>query len=173
MPDGNLIIKPPPVRVAAMPHPFRLDTVNAELPEGLTLAEILESVQPDEVLRRKACIFIDDWMVPRGHWHVTRPNAGRLVTIRAVPEGGGVSPLRIVAAIAIIAAAAAFGPALGTALVGAEGLTIAGATVSATAIGQAVIATAGGLLLTLIAPVKPPKAIQNEADSPSYFSDAT
>lgn len=173
--NGSLILAPPPdrglVRVSAAPHPFKAATVDRTIREGQTVAEMLVEVQADPILRRHAVIFVDDWQVPREFWHQVRPKAGRLVTVRVVPEGGGRGgkPIfRVLLSIAVIGAALFLGPTLGAAL--APGLS----TGIQTAIGTAAISVAGNLLVNAIAPIRPPSfgnSAQNEAESPSYFLD--
>ncbi len=168
------------VHVAAIPHPFLAATADMDVPEGRTVAEIIELLQPDPILRRHAYVFVDDWMVPRERWDRVRPRAGHIVTVRMVPTGGdddGKSPLRIVLTIAVIAATIAFSAGLGTAIVGAEAFTIFGLEVASSAIGAAIISTAGGLLVNAIAPIRPPSLDSarggpgNPVESPSYFID--
>jgi hypothetical protein len=106
------------VRVAAAPHPFRVERQVLGLPAGLTLAEMLEAVQVDPLLRR--------------HAHIS-------VTIRVVPQGGGQggkSTLAIVLSIAVLAASVALGSAgglLGTPIPGI-GLTVGQAAGIATGV---------------------------------------
>ena len=176
--DRCLIPEPaPPVRVASSPHPFKAAVHDLHIAEGRTLAEILEIIQPDEILRRHAVICIDDWPVPRPYWSSVRPKAGRLVSIKVVPEGGGggKSPLRTILTLGVIAASFAFAGPLGTALVGAEGLALgAGITISASSVGSAVILGVGSILVNAIAPVRPPSigsGPNNPAESPSFFID--
>ena len=172
----NQVIIPPDggaVKVRGAPHPFRVATSDVELQEGHSISEMLEIVQPDEVLRRHAHVYVDDWLIPRDRWHAVRPRAGRTVTIRVVPEGGGgggKSTFRILLTIAVIAAAAYFGPALGAALL--PGLSVG----IQTSIGTALIGFGGNLLLNMIAPIRPPSlnapgVARNDAESPSFFLD--
>ena len=167
------------VHVAAANHPLRAAVADYHVEAGSTVAELLEVVQPDPILRRHAHIFVDDWLIPRDRWHLVRPRAGRLVSIRVLPTGGGggeKNPLRTLLTIAVLGASLAFGPALGAALVGPSGLTIGGLTLSASQVGSALILGAGRLLTNLIAPVRPPsvnsqRTAGNQAESPSYFLD--
>ena len=165
------------VRVASRPHPFRMAETDFNLPEGNTLLEILEIVQPDELLRRHAHIFIGDRLVSRSDWQSARPAAGELVSIRILPQGGdGKSPLRTLLTIGILAASFAFAGPLGTSIVGAESFSLFGLSVSSSVFGGAIISLGGTLLLNAIAPIRPPSINdpgvgRNDAESPSYFLD--
>jgi sulfur carrier protein ThiS len=104
------------VRVAAAPHPFRVERQVLGLPAGLTLAEMLEAVQVDPLLRRHAHISVNGYPIPRENWGRVRPKPGAEVTIRVVPQGGGQggkSTLAIVLSIAVLAASVALGSAGG------------------------------------------------------------
>ena len=171
-----LVPDPNRVRISAAPHPLRSATVDREVPEGLTIADMLAEVQADPILRRHAHIFIDDWYVSRETWHLVRPKAGHLVTVRIVPQGGGGGGggkdiFRVILSIGVIAASIFAGPLLGAAI--APGLTAG----TQAALGTAIIGIGGSLLVNVIAPVRPPSLggvgsrNQNEAESPSYFLD--
>ena len=96
------------VAVSACPHPFQAARVDLELPAGLTVAEMIEEVQSDPVLRMHAHVYIGGDYVPRELWHRVRPKPGARLAIRIVPHDGGgeggKDPLRIVLTIAVIAA---------------------------------------------------------------------
>lgn len=178
-------------RLIAAPHPFKVASVDLAVPEGLTVAEIVDVAQPDPILLQHAHVWVGDQYVPRDRWRYVRPKPGVTVTVRVVPMGGGgggggKSPTRTILMIAVIAAAAYFGPALGTALVnGVTGSTLAGGTVaiggvgvSVGAIGSGVITIAGTLLVNAIAPIRPPSlgalsgagiGSGSQRDSPTLF----
>jgi len=46
--------------VSACPHPFDGRRVDYAVPEGLTIGEIVELIQPDPLLRRYGVAFIGD-----------------------------------------------------------------------------------------------------------------
>lgn len=150
--DGEVL---PPgeggVIVAAAPHPFLSERTVATVPAGLTIAEMLDRVQPDRSLHRYAHVAIGDWPVPAEHWHRVRPKPGTHVTINAiVPRGGGEggkNPLRILLTIAVSVAAFALGPELGL-LIGPS-LGLGGAT--AVALGQAIVGIGGPLYMRPLA----------------------
>ena len=102
------------VTLTAAPHPFKVASDLRYVPEGLTLTEMLELVQPDPILARHAVAFIAGHIIPRENWARVRPKAGTHVEIRVLPSGGGggKNVLRIVLTIAVRAAASAFPPLL-------------------------------------------------------------
>ena len=161
------------VTVNAATHPLLSHHDEYAVPVGFTLQQILESVQPDPVLRRHANIFVGHQLVKREFWDRVRPKPGAMVTIKIVPMGGGKNPLNIILSIAVIGLAFYFAPAVGGALVGSSGLTIGATTITAAQIGGAVILAGGMMLVNAIAPIKPPSlSSQGERESPSYFIEA-
>lgn len=112
---ANEIIKSESLRVVAVPHPFKTTSIDISIPAGMSLSGILESVQPDIILRRYAHIFVNDGLVCKEHWGFVCPNKGDIVTIRVIPMdgGGGKNPLRTLMTIAVIAASFAFPALLG------------------------------------------------------------
>ena len=157
------------VTVTASPHPFRAATVDLEIEEGFTVLELLQMAQPREVFQNHAYIEIDGYTIPRNYWHVVKPKAGHIVAINIIPRGGeGKDPLRTLLVIGIVVATFAFAAPLGAAIVGSTTLTVGSFTIASSAIGAAVIQLAGGLLINMIAPIRP-ASLQTE--SPSYFID--
>jgi hypothetical protein len=55
------------------------------MPEGATLAEMIEAAQLDPILHRYCHVEIDGVPVDPTKLHLIRPKAGHLVTVRAVP----------------------------------------------------------------------------------------
>lgn len=105
MTEPSMIPEPrPELRVVACPRPFSVARTELTLAEGPTVAELLERVGIDP-LRAAARVFIDDTFVPKRWWARVHPKAGRTVTVRVIPTGGGGSKdvLRVVALIAIVA----------------------------------------------------------------------
>ena len=154
------------ILTTAAAHPFRIEHRDLELPLGMTLAEILEAVQPDPMLRAHAHIFLDDELIARDRWH-TSPQKGQRVLINVVPmgggEGGGKNPLRFILSIAIVVVGTVFGGPLGVAL-GLSGK-------AATAVGTALISIGGTLLTNAIAPIRPTSINEQTRDSPNFFID--
>lgn len=141
-------LPPDLLRVSACSHPFKSARTDYTLPVGLTVSQIIESVQVDPILRQHGIVFIGDELVPRDFWHLVKPKHNSIISIKLLPTGGGA--LRLVATIAIaaiaIAATVALGPA-GFAIMGAGGAALVGAGIT---IG-------GGLLLNLLLPPPVPK----------------
>jgi hypothetical protein len=107
--DGEIIGPGDDLRIVACPEPFNTRRIDRHTPAGVSLAELLEEIQPNPVLRRHAHISIGDHLVPPENWHRVRPKAGTTVYIRVVPSGGGGSSkiLRILLTFAVLAAAIA------------------------------------------------------------------
>lgn len=107
-PAGVHVPAPDAIAVAARPHPLKSASEVRDVPAGLSLAEILDIVQPDPVLAAHAHIEVRGHYVPREHWHRVWPKPGTHVAIRVVPAGGGgggkKNPLRTILTIAVIAA---------------------------------------------------------------------
>jgi hypothetical protein len=85
---STLVWTPPDnVTVVAATHAFRTETLRLEIPEGATLADLLQLAGVPEWAPVR--VWIDDWEIARASWPHVRPKAGRRVTIRVVPSGGG------------------------------------------------------------------------------------
>lgn len=130
-----------------------------ELPEGLTIAEIVRAALPganDADLDRARVALVTprgSMIIERSRWHAVRPKPGVHVVIRIIPGKGALrAVLSIVIAIAAVALAQIWGPALGASLFGSA--------TYATAVGSALVGIGvtvlGQLLINaLIPPVKP------------------
>lgn len=149
----------PLVRVSAIPRPFSAEPVRVELPEGGSLADILEVVQPDPVLRRFAHVYVgDEYVCPTWYARV-RPKAGADVTIRIVPTGssggGQKNALSIVLRIAVVIIAAVatwyLGGSGGYLAAGGLGWSAGAASAGAAVVGAA-IPLAGPLLVNAASP---------------------
>lgn len=157
------------VRVVCRPHPFAEERIDALVPEGLTLAQIVAALIEDPALRAHARVWLADrtltsepHAMPASHWHRVRPRAGAAVLIRVVPMGGGgggKNPLRVVLSIAVIAASFFLGPQLGVALGLPTASTLGGLLAApinlAAAVGGFIITTVGTLLINALVP--PPR----------------
>ena len=111
--------------VSACPHPFDGRRIDYVVPAGLTIAEIVELIQPDPLLRAHGVAFIGEHAVPRDRWHRVRPKPGALLSIRLLPSGGGGLRigLMIVVAVAAIALTIATPAATSPLLFGLSGAT--------------------------------------------------
>ncbi len=150
------------VKVIAAPHPFKVERLDTFIPQGISLSEILEIIQPDSVLRTYAHIFINDILIPKSEWENRCPNEGDVVTIRVVPMGGGgggggKNPLKTILTIGIIAASLAFAGPVGGFLLGP---TLAGTAIGATTlgaiVGSVVIGGVGMLISNALIPPRTP-----------------
>jgi hypothetical protein len=83
MTDADLI------RVSARPDPFTDANTKVEIPEGATVSEILETIQPDPAYRAYGHVWIGDQKIDRKYWGAVRPKAGTAVTVRLALGGGG------------------------------------------------------------------------------------
>jgi hypothetical protein len=147
-----------PVHLVGRLRPFGDRRIDAHLPAGLSVAEILEAQQitATPMLR----VFVGDREVPPERWAHVRPRPGRMVTVAATPLGGGngKTALRIVATIALIAVSAGAGSAL----------LEAGYTATQAAVAGGLITLAGGLLISaLIPPPKPRLSGEEDRSSPT------
>lgn len=165
------------VKMTAVCHPFKVERKDFELPEGLTVNQMLAIAQPDARQLEHAVVFVRGEVIPRGYWPRYRPKSGVLIEVRAFPiprggggGGGGKNPLRTILTIAVIAAAMWAGPALALGL-GFTAGTTAFSIVSAIATG--IVSMVGMLIVNAVAPVRQPK-IDNlsgtdASDSPTLF----
>lgn len=75
------------VRVSHRRSLFYSRCDRVDLPDGLTCREILDRVQPDEILRDYAEIWVDGCQIPRDWWDRIKPRDGRLVGVGYAPRG--------------------------------------------------------------------------------------
>ena len=120
------------VPMIVCPRPFTLEgRTTKQMRPGMTIADMLWEfdLNPDTLPAR---VLIDDCVVEKAYWHVVKPKAHHLVSVRVIPEGGSQSKdiLRIVAMVGILALAIFVPPAIGLAgpmaLFAGAGITIAG-----------------------------------------------
>jgi len=156
----NTLVKKPDISVISCPHPFKVEQKRISVQEGVTIAEIMETVQPRPELRMHAHVAIMDTYIPREMWALVKPEAGAIVTIRMVPTGGGggKNPLKSLLTIAVIAASIAFAPGLGQVIsANLFGIVSGGALSISTALAGGLITVLGGLLVNALAPPSVPK----------------
>jgi hypothetical protein len=141
-----------------MPRPFSAERVDAVVPEGPTLADIVDATGLPLVYAPYLRVTINDGRVPAEWWSRVRPRAGTHVTIEVVPMGGGgggggKNPLRTVLTLAVIVASFALGGPLGTFLGIPETVTLFGSEIAmAKLVGGALISMAGMAAVNAIAP---------------------
>ena len=177
--DGEILPPGKSVDVWATPHPFSTERNVFEVPEGLSILEIMEIAQPDPFLRSHAHVFIGDYYIPEDNWRLVRPKAGARITIRMVPQGGGGGKgiLRIFLLLAVVAASFII-PGLLPA--GIAGIAVLGTGATALTVGGLVSAGTlilGGLLVNFIAPPPQPSldslSGNNKKESPTLFIKGT
>lgn len=167
------------MHLVTQPHPFQNRHYDSVVPDGLTVQQIVETQIADPILRDHCHVYIEDVYIPRDNWRLVRPNPGRTIYVKVVPQGGGggggggKNPLRTVLTIAVVVASFTLGGPLASGL-GIKAVTIAGTTISAASIGGAIISIAGTLLVNVIAPVRPPSIAslsrtETFRDSPTLF----
>jgi putative tail protein len=159
---GSRVLMP----VSCCPHPFDGRRVDYAVPEGLTIAEIIELIQPDPLLRTHGVAFIGEHMISREVWHGVRPKAGALLSIRLLPSSGRTAAMigLMVLAVAIAVAVPFLAPVVGAAL--SVGATTALAITSAA--GAVVLAGATLAVNMLLPPPGPQLAKHYGNESPTY-----
>lgn len=111
--DNPIPIEGKSLRVTACPNPFKLAHEEYSFAPTLSLAQVLQEVQPDILLRRRAHIWVNDQYITPEKWETTFPEAGAKIDIRVVPAGGAGRIIgSIFIAIASIAVAVLLGPAV-------------------------------------------------------------
>lgn len=56
------------LNIQAVPHPFSVERIDCALPLGLSAAEIINTVQPDPVLKQHVHVFINGDYIPPENW---------------------------------------------------------------------------------------------------------
>lgn len=114
---NDLMVRDEDIVVSASPHPFKIANEITIIAEGKTLSEILDQVQPDEILRSQVSIFLNDELIPRQMWETILPQPKDFVFISVVPgKGRSKNIVQSVVAIATIAAAIALPPLISAAI---------------------------------------------------------
>lgn len=138
------------INLTSAPHPFEAAGSTVPVPQGMSLAQMLEFAQPDPVLAAHAVAFIEGQPIDRRYWANVYPKAGTLVEIRVLPMGGGgggKDTLRVVLQLAVLVAAATV-----------PGLQSLALTAGQQALLQAGIAVVGNLAINALVPVQGPSA---------------
>jgi len=152
-------------RVSAVAHPFDGRRVDYVVPTGLSIAEIVDLIQPDPLLRAHGVACIGEHLIARADWHRVRPKPGALLSIRLLPGGGGgalrialMAVIAVVAVVTTVLTAGALTPVWGATMAGLAG-ALAGAAVS----------VAGTLALNALLPAPVPQVSKNYGNnSPTY-----
>ena len=150
------------VEIQTKRHPLKQERSTFNLPAGMSIDEMLNTVKMGSTLRRQCHVFIDGNRVPHDRWSMTIPTAGQKVFVSVLPTGGGgggggKSILRVVLTIAIIAVA----PQIGAFLGGSIGLT--GAALTAfTAVVSVAVTSIGNLLINALIPPSRPSLGQSQ-----------
>jgi len=84
------------VPLIGLPHPFSSERSDEHLPVGVTFSEMIDHLGVKPQIRAFCHIVVCDremkaepQIVPPHLWECARPKAGMVVTVRAVPAGGG------------------------------------------------------------------------------------
>ena len=105
------------LNIQSIPHSFSVERVDHTLPLGLSIAEIIATVQPDDILRPYVHAFINGDYIPQENWAAVRPKQQAIVSLRMVPQGGGgKNPLRTILSVALLAATPQLGALIGSGL---------------------------------------------------------
>ena len=169
LPDHGPALAPGLRPVSAIAHPFEARRIDYAVPEGLTIAEIIEAVQPDPVLREHGLVFLDDQPVDRAYWTRVRPKPEIIVSIRLLPSGGGAA--RIIAMVAVVVLAAVVTWGVGAMLAGAVAAgTISTTTATAIAgLAGAAVSIGGTLLVNMLLPPPVPQLSRDSGnEQPTY-----
>lgn len=151
----------PDIEVLRLPHPFRAERIRARIPAGGSIADIISGTGSGDGPWLHA--YIDGHWVARADWARIRPKAGTIVTLRAVPMGGGggKNPLRTILSLALMAAS----PGIAAGILGALGGTAG--TILARAV-TAGVSLAGRLAINALAPPARPR-FSAQKESPTLF----
>ena len=138
------------------PHPINAIAdrriVHDQVLPGETLSEYIERAGI-RLPRGPLELTINHVIIPRSLWGKLRPRPGSFITLRRGVAGGGggkKDPMRTVLMLAIIVASSGWGATLGEAMLGEGVRSLAlpfGGSISAAALGGAVIAGGGALVM--------------------------
>jgi sulfur carrier protein ThiS len=159
--------------VFASPLPFSSCKRKILVLEGSTVDEIVTLSLPQGLQGFDAIAFVNGEPVPVSQWTDLRPSLGDIVTVQAVPQGGGGKKSPIAAIITIAALVAA--PYLAPYLAGTAGIygPLTAAQMASVSFAKAAIGIVGSLAASALSP--PPKqpnagkAVSNAAESPTQF----
>lgn len=158
--------------------PFHLHRKTLEVPDGLTIQEIVDFIFPNKIKGVEIVVNIGDHVIPECNWKRVRPKPMMLVGVNAVAaggKGGKKNPLATVLSIALVVAAPYIAPyiagaAMGTSAATASFMASAGVSSFTTAMSVARIGIGiVGLLATSMLSSTPRQSARSSA-SPSEAS---
>ena len=158
----------------AIPHPLRTERITVPIPEGTTLTQMYEWINKEykisTELNKRVHILVNSRVITEDQWATTILKDTDVVEYRAVP---GKDAVRLV--LTLVVAYVAFtiiGPAAFNFVAGTTGIPTAAALASSTFAAQAAYIGAqaaamivGGALINAIAPIRPPSAAGQPAQS--------
>lgn len=83
--------------VIAKPHPFRTSTVQAMIPVGARISDVLGDVRDDNV-----SVAIEGEYIPREMWDRIRPKAGTQISVARTPRGRTVRKIVVIVLLVLI-----------------------------------------------------------------------
>lgn len=160
----------PAVRLFALAHLDPSDRLETIAPAGSSIAEIVALALPGAAPEQRAMarVTIGDALIPVEAWSKVRPKPGVSVVVRLLPGNSGL--LRNVLSITVAVAAMALGQFyVGPMLLGAGGLGLTGAALTAaTSVATGVLGIAGALLVNSLVPIRNNNTSVGEANVPNY-----
>ena len=163
-------------QVQASLLPFHLHRKTLEVPNGLTLDQMVDAVFPHrKVPGIRIVINIGDQVIPPSQWKNIRPKAHTIVGINAVAAGGGggkKNPLTALIAIALVVAApyiiGAIAPAASAAVAAGTATFGQTLTVGAIRLGIGMVGFLATSMLSSV-PKQRPQAAPSPAESTTQF----
>ena len=159
----------PTMGVMVAERPLQLLTRTVHVPQGITIDELVEFIQPNPIFWSMARVIVNGEIISPWIWDEWIIRPGEDIIVKFVPQGGGKSPLRIILTIAIIVAAPFVGeflaPFIGLNLSLATGSLVSFATVSA--VGTLAFSALAFLALNALVPLSRPK-LRTEAGSSNF-----
>lgn len=186
-------LAPAPVRIIASPKVFGGERITGAVPAGQTIDEMIGALVAQcgihPLMIPALAVFVVDpdtgreARVPYDRWRFTRPRAGKLLLVKAMPQGGGgggggKSPIKMVALLAVMviawyAAPLIAGAVLGEALAATTAFTVFGASVTYGAIVGGIASLAINLVgSALINALIPTNSAANRGDLGSSFTSS-
>jgi predicted phage tail protein len=158
------------VKLVGRPNPFTHDLIECEVPEGASLAEMVEGVDPERIK-----ILLNGVDVPHLMWKHFRPKAGCEIRVCAVVRGDDAKPIIAIVAIAaitVLSSGIAAG-ALGPAGAGWLGAAFAAGKVGALALAAGLSVVGTLAIRALISPGMPQKPFSNNPATPNRQNTVT